>query len=53
MNPQPTPDFSAEDRSALLDTVKRFATQAIAPNVNAWGEAGEGPDLQRSDTIPA
>ena len=43
MNPQPTPDFSAEDRSALLDTVKRFATQVIAPNVNAWDEAGEVP----------
>jgi acyl-CoA dehydrogenase len=35
--------FSAEDRAALVDTVKRFATQAIAPHVNAWDEAGEFP----------
>lgn len=34
---------TAEDRAALIDTVKRFATQAIAPNVNAWDEAGEFP----------
>ncbi len=34
---------TAEDRAALVDTVKRFATQAIAPNVNAWDEAGEFP----------
>jgi acyl-CoA dehydrogenase len=43
MNLQPTLHFTAEDRSALLDTVKRFATQAIAPHVNAWDEAGEVP----------
>jgi len=43
MNPQPTPDFTAEDRVALIDTVRRFATQVIAPNVNAWDEAGEVP----------
>lgn len=35
--------FSAEDRTALVDTVQRFATQAIAPNVTAWDEAGEFP----------
>ncbi|MDO8906108.1 acyl-CoA dehydrogenase family protein [Hydrogenophaga sp.] len=37
------PDFNAEDRTALIDTVKRFAREAIAPNVNAWEEAGEFP----------
>ena len=36
-------DFTAEDRAALVDTVQRFATQAIAPNVPAWEEAGELP----------
>jgi acyl-CoA dehydrogenase len=35
--------FTPEDRSALLDTVQRFATQAIAPHVSAWDEAGEFP----------
>jgi acyl-CoA dehydrogenase len=35
--------FSAEDRSALVATVQRFATQAIAPNVTAWDAAGEFP----------
>jgi acyl-CoA dehydrogenase len=34
---------TAEDRAALVDTVKRFATQAIAPNVTAWDDAGEFP----------
>jgi len=34
---------TAEDRAALVDTVKRFATQAIAPHVTAWDEAGEFP----------
>ena len=38
-----TADFSAEDRVALVDTVQRFATQAIAPHVPAWEEAGELP----------
>ena len=33
-------DFTPEDRTALIDTVQRFATQAIAPHVNAWDEAG-------------
>ncbi|WP_137922558.1 acyl-CoA dehydrogenase family protein [Hydrogenophaga sp. 2FB] len=37
-------DFTAEDRAALIDTVQRFATQAIAPNVTVWDEAGEFPD---------
>ena len=36
-------DFTSEDRMALLDTVQRFATQAIAPHVSAWDEAGEFP----------
>ena len=36
-------DFTPEDRTALLDTVQRFATQAIAPHVGAWDEAGEFP----------
>jgi acyl-CoA dehydrogenase len=35
--------FTAEDRTALIDTVQRFATQAIAPHVPAWEEAGELP----------
>lgn len=34
---------TAEDRAALVDTVRRFATQAIAPHVTAWDEAGEFP----------
>jgi acyl-CoA dehydrogenase len=34
---------TAEDRAALVETVKRFATQAIAPHVTAWDEAGEFP----------
>ncbi|PKO68552.1 MAG: acyl-CoA dehydrogenase [Betaproteobacteria bacterium HGW-Betaproteobacteria-16] len=37
------PDFTHEDRTALIDTVKRFAREAIAPNVSAWDEAGEFP----------
>lgn len=41
-HPSPT-DFTAEDRSALIDTVRRFATQAIAPHVSAWDDAGEIP----------
>lgn len=36
-------DFSTEDRTALVDTVQRFAVQAIAPNVAAWEDAGELP----------
>ncbi|MCW5652963.1 acyl-CoA dehydrogenase family protein [Hydrogenophaga sp.] len=35
--------FTAEDRAALVDTVRRFATQAIAPHVDAWDEAGAFP----------
>ncbi|KRC04322.1 acyl-CoA dehydrogenase [Hydrogenophaga sp. Root209] len=38
-----THDFNPEDRTALIDTVRRFATQAIAPHVSAWDEAGEFP----------
>ncbi|MDP2416682.1 MAG: acyl-CoA dehydrogenase family protein, partial [Hydrogenophaga sp.] len=41
-HPSPS-DFTAEDRSALIDTVRRFATQAIAPHVSAWDDAGEIP----------
>jgi len=37
------PTFAAEDRAALVDTVRRFATQAIAPHVPAWEDAGELP----------
>ncbi|MCB4363663.1 acyl-CoA dehydrogenase family protein [Hydrogenophaga taeniospiralis] len=40
----PQPDsLTPKDRRALLDTVQRFATQAIAPHVSAWDEAGEFP----------
>jgi acyl-CoA dehydrogenase len=35
--------FTAADQAALLDTVQRFARQAIAPHVSAWDEAGEFP----------
>ncbi|MFS2165152.1 acyl-CoA dehydrogenase family protein [Variovorax sp. Varisp62] len=31
------------DRAALADTVRRFAESEIAPNVQAWDEAGEFP----------
>lgn len=47
-HPSPT-DFTAEDRSALVDTVRRFATQAIAPHVSAWDDAGEIPRTLYSD----
>jgi acyl-CoA dehydrogenase len=43
MNAPTDAAFTAEDRSALIDTVQRFATQAIAPHVTAWDEAGEFP----------
>lgn len=36
-------EFTAEDRAALVDTVQRFATQAVAPNVPTWEAAGELP----------
>lgn len=36
-------DFSTEERTALVDTVQRFAVQAIAPHVAAWEDAGELP----------
>ena len=32
-----------EQRTALLDTVQRFAEHEIAPHVDAWDEAGEFP----------
>ncbi len=35
--------FGPEDRAALVEAVRRFATQAIAPHVAAWDEAGEFP----------
>jgi acyl-CoA dehydrogenase len=31
------------DRAALADTVRRFAENEIAPNVEAWDDAGEFP----------
>ena len=31
------------DRAALADTVRRFAGNEIAPNVQAWDDAGEFP----------
>ncbi|MDQ0042946.1 acyl-CoA dehydrogenase family protein [Variovorax boronicumulans] len=31
------------DRTALADTVRRFAENEIAPNVEAWDDAGEFP----------
>ena len=41
---RPTPTaFTAEDQRALLDTVTRFAREAVAPNVTAWDAAGEFP----------
>jgi acyl-CoA dehydrogenase len=43
MNAPTDAAFTAEDRTALVDTVQRFATQAIAPHVTAWDEAGEFP----------
>ncbi|MBW0171638.1 MAG: acyl-CoA dehydrogenase family protein [Hydrogenophaga sp.] len=44
MNPtQASPDFTAEDIAALVDTVQRFATQAVAPHVPAWEADGELP----------
>ena len=33
----------AADREMLYDTVRRFATEYIAPHVTAWDEAGEFP----------
>ena len=41
------PHFSPEERAAFLDTVQRFASQAIAPHVTVWDEAGEFPDSLR------
>ena len=35
--------FSPEDQRALIDTVERFAREAVAPNVTAWDAAGEFP----------
>ena len=35
--------FADADRRAWLDTVQRFATRVIAPQVSAWDEAGEMP----------
>ena len=34
---------SDEDRTALADTVTRFARTEIAPHVDAWDAAGEFP----------
>jgi acyl-CoA dehydrogenase len=38
-----TETFTAEDRRALLDTVTRFAREAVTPNVTTWDAAGEFP----------
>jgi len=38
-----TDAFTPEDRTALLDTVQRFAREAIAPHVNDWDAAGQFP----------
>ena len=38
-----TMEFSTEDRTALIDTVARFAREAVAPNVTAWDASGEFP----------
>ena len=41
-----TPDidaFTLEDRRALIDTVTRFARDAVAPHVTTWDAAGEFP----------
>jgi acyl-CoA dehydrogenase len=37
------PAFTPAEQTALLDTVQRFARDAIAPHVGAWDEAGELP----------
>jgi acyl-CoA dehydrogenase len=38
-----TTAFTPADQAALLDTVRRFAREGIAPHVTAWDEAGEIP----------
>ncbi|MGM0583512.1 MAG: acyl-CoA dehydrogenase family protein [Pseudomonadota bacterium] len=35
--------FETEERRAFRDTVRRFARAEIAPNIDAWDEAGEVP----------
>lgn len=48
MNAEHTESFTAEDQQALVDTVARFAREAVAPYVNAWEAAGEFPrDIYR------
>ena len=43
-----TTDFDATDLQSLVDTVRRFATERVRPNVDAWDAAGEIPrDLYR------
>ncbi|MBE2262202.1 MAG: acyl-CoA dehydrogenase family protein, partial [Burkholderiaceae bacterium] len=42
MSPDTTP-LTAAEREAMVDSVCRFATQAIAPHVNHWDAAGEFP----------
>lgn len=41
--PEMTPDELREARSALVDTVARFARTEIAPHVTEWDAAGEFP----------
>jgi acyl-CoA dehydrogenase len=36
-------DFDAADLQALVDTVRRFATERVRPNLDAWEAAGEIP----------
>ena len=43
MNPADTPTFDATDLAALVDTVQRFSTERVRPNVDAWEAAGEIP----------
>lgn len=36
-------DFDAADLQALVDTVRRFATERVRPNLDAWEAEGEIP----------
>jgi acyl-CoA dehydrogenase len=41
--PTDTPVDTPADRALMAETVRRFASQEIAPHVGAWDEAGEFP----------
>nr|MCU0925913.1 acyl-CoA dehydrogenase family protein [Hydrogenophaga sp.] len=43
MNPADTNRLDEAELQALLDTVRRFATERIRPNLDAWEAAGEIP----------